>query len=300
MTPHSTNEGKVGESIMKKKKIWPRVLIVVAVLACAVLVISNMLGEKSSNLNQVTARTGDLSTYYSFTGALSASRVQTVVAPQGAKVQDIYVAAGDSVKSGDRLARLSTGDLLKSDIQGEVTSVAAKEDDTLQAGATILTIADLDNLEVDIKVDEYDIPAIHMGQEVEMTVSALDETIKGTITAIDKLATQTQSATYYNVTVSIEADARMLPGMEVGMKVLKDEAKNAVLLHMDALMFDDNNSPYVLTMDKNGRTQMTPVTVGISDGSNVEIKSGMSAGDTAYYSHTITLADMRNMMMGGR
>ena len=55
-----------------------------------------------------------------------------------------------------------------------------------------------------------------------------------------------------------------------------------VVLKMDALSFDENNSAYVWMYNDTGELEQVSVEVGVSNGNYVEIKSGLSDGDTVY------------------
>ena len=55
-----------------------------------------------------------------------------------------------------------------------------------------------------------------------------------------------------------------------------------VVLKMDALSFDENNSAYVWMYNDAGELEKVSVEVGVSNGNYVEIKSGLSDGDTVY------------------
>lgn len=284
---------------MKKKKAWPRVLVAAVVVALCVGVLLTMGQKNTARYAEAETKTGSLTTYYSFTGALEARRTQTFSAQQADTVKELYVQAGDAVKKNDRLVRLSSGETLRSDIAGEVTDVSVSVDDAVVPGAPLMTVADLDNLEVKIKVDEYDVAAMKPGASVSLHVSALDLDTEGTVTGLNKLATQAQNSTYYTATVSIKAEEGMLPGMEVGVKLLKAQVKDAVLLSADALKFDEENTPYVLLMDDKNQIRAQNVTTGITDGRFVEIKSGLSAGTTVYYTDN-SFEDIYSLMQSRR
>ena len=81
--------------------------------------------------------------------------------------------------------------------------------------------------------------------------------------------------------------------MQVSAKVLKEQAEDAVLLRQDAVQFDDYNKPYVLVRGADGKSvEQKRVTVGVSDGMNCEITSGLNAGDTVLKSSGVTMAEL--------
>ena len=81
--------------------------------------------------------------------------------------------------------------------------------------------------------------------------------------------------------------------MQVSAKVLKEQAEDAVLLRQDAVQFDDYNEPYVLVRGADSKSvEQKSVTVGVSDGMNCEITSGLNAGDTVLKSSGVTIAEL--------
>ena len=87
----------------------------------------------------------------------------------------------------------------------------------------------------------------------------------------------------------------LLPGMKVSAKVLTESVENVVVVSMDALQFDAYNLPYVLKLSGREYVQV-PVTVGINDGTSVQILSGVSAGETVYIRRSVL--DMMGMTGG--
>jgi HlyD family secretion protein len=75
-------------------------------------------------------------------------------------------------------------------------------------------------------------------------------------------------------------DAALRVGLSAEIKVHNEEAKNAVTISMNALHFDSNNEPYVLIQNSEGKAVSKKVTTGMNDGTSVEIKDGLAAGDT--------------------
>ena len=87
---------------------------------------------------------------------------------------------------------------------------------------------------------------------------------------------------YYTATAYVEVDEGVYPGMQVTISIPQEEAKDVVILKMDALSFDETNSAFVYMYDEAGVLAEVPVTVGVSNGNYVEIKSGLKSGDTVY------------------
>ncbi len=117
---------------------------------------------------------------------------------------------------------------ITSPIDGIVTRRNIEEGETVvigtmnNPGTVLLTIADFSVLEAEIEVDETDIPAVRLGQPVEIEIDALpDRTYTGLVTEIGNSPIQpqagaaggTQEATNFLVVAVIDGD---IPGVRPG------------------------------------------------------------------------------------
>lgn len=282
----------------KKKKIlcWAIALVVVLALAMGFGLRS---GEQSAYLEtQVTK--GDIRTTYSFTGNIVAPRTQTIAATALVKVKEIYVEANQTVEEGDRLLKLSDGQVLRAEIDGEVVSLPVSEDESAAAGQTLMVITDVSRMEAEISIDEYDVGAIELGKEVSVTVNALGTVCPGKVKSFEKQASVVGTMAAYTARIELNVPEKALPGMQVEVEMLNQSAEDALLLKMDALQFDDQNKPYVLTKNAAGEYSVTYVETGITDGSMVQIISGLMEGQSVYYAASVDMLTLMTAMRGGR
>ncbi len=278
-----------------------KILIWAVVLVAAALVGMGMLRPDSdAGYAQTTVVTGDIATTYSFTGSIVAPRTQTVVAPAACKVKEVYAAENQKVEEGDRLLKLSTGEIVKADMDGEIITLDVEKDDPVQAGTILAVVMDRERMEAEISVDEYDIAAIKTGREVSVTINALEETREGTLKSFDKQPAGMGTMASYKARVSFDVPDNALSGMQVEVRMENQSAKNTLLLKMDALAFDESNRAYVLTKNNSGEYVQTYVTTGISDGVNVQILSGLYNGQIVYYSDGMTVMELMETMRGMR
>ena len=283
---------------MKKKKKWIK-WVVILVIVAAVVGWFMMVSRKTQDAayTDVQAAMGSIETYYNFDGLVKAKRMQTIAAGQSGKVRTVYVTQNQQVKEGERLYRLESGETVEADIAGEVTGLYVEQGGVVTAGQTTAQIIDMSSLEIELNVDEYDVAAVAPGQEVQVNVLAPDVRFTGSVTALDKNGTASGGLSYYTVTVAFDAVENVYPGMQVSAKVLKEQAENVVLLRQDAVQFDDYNKPYVLVRGADGKSvEHKSVTVGVSDGMNCEITSGLNAGDTVLKSSGMTMAELMEQM----
>ena len=253
---------------MKKKRKWIKWVILAAIvlLVAMWLILVNRTSE-SVAYSQMTAQQGDLTTYFNFDGTVRAKRSQTITAQAADTVKTVYVAQNAQVKKDDRLYKTESGLTVRAGIDGEVTGLYVHEGDVIAAGEKTAEIMDLDDLEVRLSVDEYDVAAMIPGTPIDVTVLALDRSFSGTVTSLDKNGTASGDLSYYTAYADLEDAEGVYPGMQVSAKVLRSQALGATILKTDAIQFDDYNRPYVLMYSADGKdTVRVSVSVGVSDG----------------------------------
>ncbi|WP_343210746.1 HlyD family efflux transporter periplasmic adaptor subunit [Anaerolentibacter hominis] len=211
-------------------------------------------------------------------------------------------------------------------ISGTVITKNVKQGDTLDnqnsAGA-MAVIYDMSAMTFDMAIDEVDIKSIQTGQTVNVTVDALDGiTLTGKVEKVSVSGTTSGGVTSYPVTVRMDEVGELLPGMNVTGEIVTESAENVIAIPVSAV--SRGNIVYVKGEAENGAQQevageqddkgtfrQTPegfyaaeVTLGITDGTNVEIQSGLSEGDIIYI-EVITIPTSKesdgegSMMMDG-
>ena len=160
--------------------------------------------------------------------------------------------------------------------------------DTVTLGTDPLeetTLATLDpgkNMSVTISVDETDILSLAQGQEVSLTVESIgEEEYKGTVSEIDT----TGSSGAYPVKILLAKQTGMLSGMTAKAQVTIEGVENALLVPNDAIRKTSTTAYVYTAYDAETDTLggMTEVTLGLTNGSQTEIISGLKQGDTVYY-----------------
>lgn len=283
---------------MKKKKKWLKwvIILAIAVVFAAWLMIFSK-GTQSAVYTDVQAVTGDLETYYNFDGLVKAKHTQTITSAQAGIVRTVYVRQNEQVKKGAKLYRLDDGETVQADMAGEVTGLYIEEGSVVSAGETTAQIIDMSSLEVELKVDEYDVAAVTPGMPVQISVLATGGQFIGNVTALDKNGTASGDLSYYTAAVALESGEGVYPGMQISAKILREKAENAVLLRQDAIQFDEYNKPYVYMRGADGKEVVqVGVSVGASDGIYCEITDGLKTGDTVLKPSGMSMAELMQQM----
>lgn len=224
-------------------------------------------GAASSGVSAITGSTGS----QSGTSDSSASGSASGTAGSG----NVGSASSGSASSGSSSATSSGSDS---------SGTTGTSDYSLYETAAF-SIASATEASVSINVDELDILSVKEGQTATVTLDALDgQEFEGTITEVSNEASSGNSSAKYPVTITFEKTEDMLLGMSAYATIHVNEAEDAVLIPVDALQ-EKGDSTFVYTKkDSDGNLSgEVEVETGISNGSQVEITSGLEEGDTVYY-----------------
>lgn len=187
---------------------------------------------------------------------------------------------------------------ITSPIDGVVLSKSVEEGQTVAASFStpeLFTIAqDLTNMQVVADVDEADIGDVREGEKVSFTVDAYpDDTFEGIVKQVRQEATTTNNVVTYEVVISApNADLKLKPGLTANVTIFTAERKGVLSVPSKALRFTpqketvgkmkiiDNNANAknkVWTIEHNAIVSHK-VNVGMTDGTNTQILSGIPAG----------------------
>jgi HlyD family secretion protein len=210
---------------------------------------------------------------------------------------------------------------------------------------TLFTIAeDLDKMEILASIDESDVGQILLGQKVDFSVQAYpDKKFWGTV--VQKRINSAIVSNVVNYTVVVNADNKdhfLLPGMTATMDFYIQERDSVLIAPNATLRFtptDDQLAEYTKEtakqnggkadtlkkgmgnrsggkatksqfgrlwyIDQNGKLQMSPIVLGITDGKNTEIvrgrniKEGMNVISGILDNSTTTTAPKTNSLIPG-
>jgi RND family efflux transporter MFP subunit len=159
--------------------------------------------------------------------------------------------------------------------QGQVVVAAA----SVNAGTVLMTFADLSELLINSHVNQVDAPRLRKGQEVEVNMSdSAEDPVKARIEFIAPLALVKNNIKGFEVQAVIaENDGRLKPGMSVSMNVPVGRAEQAVSIPVSAVFKDSRQN--VVYVRKGNSTEKRKVTLGVTNLSFVEVKSGLEPGE---------------------
>lgn len=166
---------------------------------------------------------------------------------------------------------------------------SAKKDDN-----AVVTICPDQTVSVTVTVDEANILALKLDQNADVIVSSISEDVlNGTVTEINRQGT-------YSAVVVLDKTEQMLPGMTAKVDIKIQGKEGTILIPVDAL-HETSTGAYVYTgydPETEEYSGKVDVTAGLSNSNFVEIISGLTEGQTVYYTEKKTF-DWSQFGMGG-
>lgn len=281
---------------MRKGKKLRKILIWVLVLAviAAVVVIKMKKGADNAYTTE-TARTQEITTYYTFSGNIEPESAKIVTATQRGTVKELKFSEGDTVTEDDEVVVPKSGTKVKSVMDGTISDIYVKEEDDYLPGDQLFRVADYAHPVLKIKVDEYDVSALTKGMTVDVKVHATGETLTGTVTRIAQEATVSGDIAYYEAKIALPQDGKLVMGLTCEVVVPRESVTNATTVSMDAIQYDDNGKPYVYCYGRSNEIVTQTVILGINNGTIVEVKDGIKSGETILIPQSSAMAMMTMM-----
>ena len=149
-----------------------------------------------------------------------------------------------------------------------------------------------EEMTVDIQVDELDILSLQVGMAATVSLDALPgQEFTGSVTKINAYGVNSGGNTKYTVTVTIPREKSMLSGMNASVKITTAQSQPLPTVPAEAIVFEAGKSWLYTAYDEKTDTLsgLTEIQTGISDGSLVELRSGLEENTTFYYRYADTI-----------
>lgn len=184
-------------------------------------------------------------------------------------------------------SKSSTNTLIRSTIEGMVLDVPVEqgnsviESNTFNAGTTIAIVADMGEMIFEGKVDETEVGKIKTGMNLILTIGAIEETtFNAHLEYISPKGVEENGAIQFEIKAAVELkkDYFIRAGYSANADIVLTR-KDSVLAVKESLLLFEDDSVFVEVEKEMQVYEKIPVEVGLSDGINIEIISGVSKED---------------------
>lgn len=180
---------------------------------------------------------------------------------------------------------------IRATVSGMVLDVPVKtgnqviEANNFNDGTTIATLADVDKMIFEGKVDESEVGKIKIGLPLEITVGALpDKTFAAELDYIAPKGVDENGAIQFEIKGSMKnldtTDTFIRAGLSANASIILAKAEDVLSLKEALIQYDPKTKqPFVEVMVGDQKFERKDVKLGVSDGIDVEIKSGIEKED---------------------
>ena len=193
----------------------------------------------------------------------------------------------------------SSSTLIRSTITGLILDIPVKvgnsviQANTLNDGTTVATVANMNDLIFEGQIDETEVGLLYEGMPMSITIGALrDYTFDANLEYISPKAVESNGANQFKVKAAVKVDSNhtIRSGYSANAQIVLEKINGVLSVPESALEFI-KDEPYVYKKVMGNVYSPVKVTTGISDGVNIEIKSGISEGETVRGPRVIDDAD---------
>ena len=222
---------------------------------------------------------------------ISQQEFQTADLTYSRAKQDLVNAQSDFeiIKLGSAGGSASANTNVRATVAGTVLELPVKEGDqviesnSFNAGTTIAIIADLNKMIFEGKVDEAEVGKLSIGMRLSVSLGAIqDKEFEAKLKFIAPKGNEEQGAVQFKIEgdVTLDSDFFVRAGYSANASLVL-ERKDSILALPEALMqFDkDSEQPFVEIELEEQKFERRDIIIGISDGMNVEIISGITLED---------------------
>ena len=193
-----------------------------------------------------------------------------------------------------RSGRVTGGDtevetIIRTTASGTVLSRAVNVGDPVvpltsyQPGTELASVANMGDLIFKGTVDEIDVGKITVGMPCRIKVGALpDEIVTGLLSRIAPQAQKNEGATLFDVEIELDSGQQVTlrAGYSANADVVIREKQDIVLIPERLVLFEDEKTfVEVPGLGPEAEPSKIEVELGLSDGLNVEIVSGVAEGE---------------------
>lgn len=243
-----------------------------------------MLNDEASSLEDFEAAEAMLTTTRAELIALNARIVQAQIEVDKKKVDLSYTR-------------------ILAPMNGIVIAVITQQGQTVnanQSAPTIVKLARLDLMTIKAQISEADITRVSQGQKAYFTIFSdpekrydatlrtvelapesvmKDDSLSGSSSASG--SGTSNASVYYNALLDVpNPDNRLRIAMTAQVSLLLGEAKNTLLVPIQAVRKTEDKKQQVQVLTANDRLEMREVKTGITNNVDIQILSGLKAGET--------------------
>ena len=224
-------------------------------------------------------------------GIISKQQFQNIELQYNQAKQNVNNAASDLeiIRSGSAGGAASANTNIRATVPGTILEIPVEEgfqviaSNSFNAGTTIATIADMNKMIFEGKVDEAEVGKLRVGMYLDVNLGAIeDQSLEAKLNFIAPKGNEEQGAVQFIIEADLFLNDSIFirAGYSANASLVLEKKDSVMSISESLLQFDrDTEEPYVEVVVGEQKFERRDVEIGLSDGVNVELISGISMED---------------------
>ena len=193
------------------------------------------------------------------------------------------------IRLGSKGGAASANTNIRATVPGTVLEIPVEEgfqviaSNSFNAGTTIATIADLNKMIFEGKVDEAEVGKLIVGMPLEVNLGAIeDQSLEAKLKFIAPKGNEEQGAVQFKIEADLFLNDSIFvrAGYSANASLILERKDNVMAVEESLLQFDrETEKPYVEIQVADQKFERRDIEIGLSDGVNVEVLSGLTEDD---------------------
>ena len=193
------------------------------------------------------------------------------------------------IRLGSKGGAASANTNIRATVPGTVLEIPVEEgfqviaSNSFNAGTTIATIADLNKMIFEGKVDEAEVGKLIVGMPLEVNLGAIeDQSLEAKLKFIAPKGNEEQGAVQFKIEADLFLNDSIFvrAGYSANASLILERKDNVMAVEESLLQFDrETEKPYVEIQIGDQKFERRDIEIGLSDGVNVEVLSGLTEDD---------------------
>jgi len=193
------------------------------------------------------------------------------------------------IRLGSKGGAASANTNIRATVPGTVLEIPVEEgfqviaSNSFNAGTTIATIADLNKMIFEGKVDEAEVGKLIVGMPLEVNLGAIeDQSLEAKLKFIAPKGNEEQGAVQFKIEADLFLNDSIFvrAGYSANASLILERKDNVMAVEESLLQFDrKTEKPYVEIQIGDQKFERRDIEIGLSDGVNVEVLSGLTEDD---------------------
>jgi multidrug efflux pump subunit AcrA (membrane-fusion protein) len=228
-------------------------------------------------------------------GDVSSQSEVSIVPETAGKITRIIKNVGDTVRRGEIIAYIDPSragqsyeeNAVTATVAGTIVSLPVASGSTVSSATVIAVVGSLDNLKITIYVAEKYSAYLRRGLPAFVTfASAPGVEFSASVSSLSPVVNNKNRTIETTLSLS-SSDSRIKQGMFASVHLVIREEGRVLVIPRTAVK-NYNGEPTVYIIDENNLARRVPVTLGLSNDSEIQVADGLSLGDRVITAGAVT------------